>query len=53
MKTEVKIHIFNAEIHTDFESEIDENGNLHIWFDDEIVIPRGSYDYGMRLDVKQ
>ena len=47
MKANVSIRIFNAEIHTEFDSEIDEEGNLHIWFDDEIVIPRGSYEYGM------
>ena len=47
MKANVTIKIFNADIHTEFDSEIDEEGNLHIWFDDEIIIPRGHYDYGM------
>ena len=53
VKTNVLIKIFNAEIHTEFDSEIDEDGNLHIWFDDEIVIPRGNYDYHMIMGKRK
>jgi len=49
MKASVSIKIFNAEIHTEFESEIDADGNLHMWFEDEIIIPRGNYEYGMMV----
>jgi len=51
MKYPTTIKIFDAHVNVEFDAEIDEHGNLHLTYHDEIVIPYGHYRIATPLEA--